>query len=311
MKNWLLAGCFVFTIVWLSLFVIPIPSSAPQLNTGSLPANLQAAKSFSDKLSRIPMDLFVFLGLLITAGIGLHIYSPVLPERTFTVPKWAYDGLVGSLVWILAAIGAGFASSKLTAHLLSDSFYYHWGTTLMLQLTLLTSVILLVKVFGESLKTHSFGSVNSWLSALTHGTVEYIRIYPVLILTLVVNQWLVYQLDFTTPPSSYLFILTADTPAKLLLLFGLTCLAAPLIEELFFRGILYRSLRSIAGPKISALAAAFVFSLVHFEFQFFFPLLVLGLLLCLIYEKSGSIKVVITMHFLQNTLSLLIFHRLL
>lgn len=311
MKNWLLAGCFVFALVWMSLFVISLPDQVPRLPGGESLGPLQSPSNAADILELFPTDLLVAIGLMLLVGILLNIVRPALPERTFVVPDWSFDGLVGSLVWLLAAMGAGYSTSKLLAHALADPFYFHWISSFVLQLGLLGSVVFLIIGFGEPLRTDPVFRVRAWMKALTHGAIEYVRIYPVLFLTLILNQLLITKLDYSTAPASYRFILTADTVPKFLLLFVLTCLLAPLAEEFFFRGILYRSLRKILHRRAAAAVGAIIFSLVHFELQFFLPLVVLGYLLCVIYEKSGSIKVVITMHFLQNTISLLIFHRLL
>lgn len=311
MKNWLLAGCFVFTLVWLSLFVIALPSSAPQLPGGEALGNLQSLSDASQVLELFPVDVLVAVVVLLVLGVLLNLFPVALPERHFPLPDWSYDGLVGSFVWLLTAMGAGYSVSKVLAHYVEDTFYFHWGSSLVLQLTLLLSVVLLVEGFDEEFYLESLRNLDGWFGSFTHGILEYVRIYPVLFLTLILNQILVIQLGYTAAPASYLFILTADTWVKVVQLFVLTCLVAPLAEELFFRGILYRSLRDVLPRQGAALAGATVFALVHFEVQFFVPLVVLGYLLCVIYEKSGSIKVVITMHFLQNTISLLIFHRLL
>lgn len=49
-------------------------------------------------------------------------------------------------------------------------------------------------------------------------------------------------------------------------------IGAPIVEELFFRGLLLSSLRQRLGPIMSMLASAFIFGLAHFE-----PLQLLGL----------------------------------
>lgn len=44
------------------------------------------------------------------------------------------------------------------------------------------------------------------------------------------------------------------------------CLAAPIVEEMFFRGFLYRSLRNRMGVVPAALIIAIVFGLGHTQY---------------------------------------------
>jgi hypothetical protein len=90
----------------------------------------------------------------------------------------------------------------------------------------------------------------------------------------------------------------------------LISVAAPVVEELFFRGILFGSLRDYLPAWNAALLGGGLFALIHFQYQLLLPLWFFGTILCLIYHRTGSIKVVITMHFLQNTVSFYVLRRL-
>jgi membrane protease YdiL (CAAX protease family) len=69
-------------------------------------------------------------------------------------------------------------------------------------------------------------------------------------------------------------------------------LSAPVVEEIFFRGLLYRSLRNRLPIAQSALLAGALFGLVHITG---YPLITLpikavfGVLACLLYERTGSL----------------------
>jgi hypothetical protein len=78
------------------------------------------------------------------------------------------------------------------------------------------------------------------------------------------------------------------------------CLSAPIIEEVFFRGFLYRSLRNRLPVLPAALIVGVVFGLGHTQY----PLLerpqqaVFGIIACLLYERSGSLLPGIALHIL-------------
>ncbi|MDR3227798.1 MAG: CPBP family intramembrane metalloprotease [Puniceicoccales bacterium] len=83
------------------------------------------------------------------------------------------------------------------------------------------------------------------------------------------------------------------------------CVAAPLAEETFFRGILYPFFKSKGGVWLAAGATGLLFGLVHFNAQAFLPLAALGAYLCIVYEKTGDLRVPIATHALFNGASLL------
>jgi membrane protease YdiL (CAAX protease family) len=74
--------------------------------------------------------------------------------------------------------------------------------------------------------------------------------------------------------------------------------AAPVVEEIFFRGFLYRSLRNRMAIVPACLIVGFVFGLGHTQY----PLLVrpvlgaFGVIACLLYERTGSLLPGIAMH---------------
>ncbi|HWH43943.1 MAG TPA: type II CAAX endopeptidase family protein [Thermoleophilaceae bacterium] len=80
---------------------------------------------------------------------------------------------------------------------------------------------------------------------------------------------------------------------------------APIGEEFFFRGFLYRTLRSRFRVLPAALFAGAVFGSIHvFTGLEAVPILGgLGVILCLLYEKTGSLYPCIALHVVNNTLA--------
>jgi membrane protease YdiL (CAAX protease family) len=87
---------------------------------------------------------------------------------------------------------------------------------------------------------------------------------------------------------------------------SLTCLIAPLAEELFFRGLLFPVLRSRFGVAWGVLVTGALFSLVHAlgsPVEALIVLFVLGSGLCLLYLRTGSLLPCIGLHALNNAIS--------
>lgn len=72
--------------------------------------------------------------------------------------------------------------------------------------------------------------------------------------------------------------------------------AAPLCEEIVFRGYLYSAAKKFAGPWASGLFSSLVFAAAHGSLAALLPLLIFGVVLTFIYEKTGSLWAPIAVH---------------
>lgn len=77
-------------------------------------------------------------------------------------------------------------------------------------------------------------------------------------------------------------------------------IAAPVCEEIVFRGYFYPAAKKFAGPWGAAACSALVFAAAHGSLAALLPLFVFGLVLVIIYEKTGSLWAPIAVHFCFN-----------
>jgi membrane protease YdiL (CAAX protease family) len=89
--------------------------------------------------------------------------------------------------------------------------------------------------------------------------------------------------------------------------FLLIVVAAPVSEEVCFRGMLYGGLRERVPRFAAALIGGLIFGGLHAltGLSAVPPLMVFGVVLCLLYEKTGAIWPGIALHMLNNTFALL------
>lgn len=90
---------------------------------------------------------------------------------------------------------------------------------------------------------------------------------------------------------------------QLLIAVGVIGFIAATGEEIFFRGVIQRTLMAwTANTHLSIWLAAILFSAAHFQFYGFFPRLVLGVLFGYLYDWSGNLWVAIWAHLINNSL---------
>lgn len=104
------------------------------------------------------------------------------------------------------------------------------------------------------------------------------------------------------PQSFTLVIMGADYEWQLILLLLLGGVIAPMKEEIVFRGIFYPPFRESSGPAKGILLTAGFFALLHFDLVRFLPLLLGGIVLTWLYEKTSSLWPSIIAHGTWNTL---------
>jgi len=93
---------------------------------------------------------------------------------------------------------------------------------------------------------------------------------------------------------------TSNDPLLLGLMAFAAVIAAPLCEEIVFRGYLYPAAKKFAGPWVAAFFTALVFASAHASLVALLPLFIFGLVLVFAYEKTGSLWVPIAIHLCFN-----------
>ena len=81
----------------------------------------------------------------------------------------------------------------------------------------------------------------------------------------------------------------------------LVCLIAPMIEEMFFRGILLRGMLRRYSPVDAIVYSSFVFGLAHLNVYQFVVAFYVGILLAVLYTRTASLWPGIVLHAALNT----------
>lgn len=141
--------------------------------------------------------------------------------------------------------------------------------------------------------------------SLTAAAAAFLLILPLLGFVGLLWQWLLRLTGRPLVPQALVQMLgEIDRPEILLGLGVLAVILAPIAEELIFRAGLYRFLQSRMTSREAALVSSFLFALMHGNWFSFVPLWLLGIALCLLYQKTGTLKAPIFLHMIFNLNSL-------
>jgi membrane protease YdiL (CAAX protease family) len=236
---------------------------------------------------------------------GIHVPEPRrdgLPR--VGVPVWA-PFLVVLMVFVgvliaqtVAAVAVELTGGDVDA--LADSDAALIGFTVVLDSLLIGVAVAVVLWLAERRPTPAtFGlRAPAWLPALGWSTAAYAVYWTGAALVL---------LAFGQPDEQDIVTdLKAEDSAAVLIAFGLmTCLVAPLAEEFFFRGFLFRVLHERIGAVLAVVITGAAFGMVHLPSGDWIGVIVLsvfGVALCGLLLCTSSLLPCIMLHAFHNSL---------
>ena len=156
---------------------------------------------------------------------------------------------------------------------------------------------------------HGFSSLGmvkkGLLKSIGYGVLGYLAFFPVLVGSALVIFYVFRAVEYApSPQPAFEFLLTLPFDGYLVYLFLFVGIFGPIAEEILFRGFFYSAIRKRFGVLSGLVLSALVFAALHMNVGAFFPILLLGLFLGYIYEKTGSLASSITVHIAHNSLIL-------
>ncbi len=141
-----------------------------------------------------------------------------------------------------------------------------------------------------------------WWQSVGQGLVGYVATIPPLSIAVLIVVVLATAFRYEPPPEPVLGLLLNETRWSVLLAGSLfIAVLGPVVEETFFRGVLYAALRRRWGVRWGLLASGVCFAALHTTPVGFLPIWLLGVVLAYLYETTGSLVPSITLHILHNT----------
>jgi len=266
-----------------------------------------------------------FLGGLVVLGIVLVLLATGKMRPLFAPVSSPHLAIVlgeAFLLWIGLFLGLQIAAG-IAAASLGDAL----GESLSLVLSLacffgsLAAALVYPTMrgmgWGELRQAVGLHSGRGAVSELVAGVLCYLGAVPLLAAGLVVFAILsaiARMIEGPTPPPSHpaVEMLGGAGAGQVVLLYILASVAAPIVEEIMFRGFLYGHLRGACAPRIrvasvaiSALASSVVFAIIHPQGVLFVPALGgLAVAFCIAREVRGSLIAPMVAHSINNAVTL-------
>jgi membrane protease YdiL (CAAX protease family) len=243
--------------------------------------------------------ILLFLGLLYLKWASQAARSALASENPFPSIIWKWPEslfITGVVVFFLLMAIPAFTGPAGAIDL----------KAIESALSLYSAIVLFIigfLVFRNINPVEAFGL--RWVS-WRNGLLAVLTTLVLLMPLIYAAQWLGYTLcgPQTAPQPIVSFLVEHQTLKDRLFVVLIAVVAAPLTEELIFRGCLYGILRQVGGRVTAIAVSSLLFALIHGHIPSLAGLVILAVGLSLLYEKTGSLWAPILLHAGFNGLSI-------
>ncbi len=170
--------------------------------------------------------------------------------------------------------------------------------------TLIIMVPLLLVMEGKNIRIGDLGFVKASLKKIIGlAFLGYVAYFAVMIVITQIMWAYQVELPGLGEQESHIEFIGSESIAAIVVIVIITFLA-PIIEEVFFRGFVFKTMLKEWPKWLAFVISAAIFAGLHFEFHIFVPLFILGLILNWMFFKSKSLYPGIAFHIINNSIAL-------
>jgi len=326
--------------IWMVIFVIMVnvavfiadygkTSGEKKFGIGKNPSKARILIEDKARLESIitENEKAAFAASLVAIGIILFLFFGIILDFAILIRRGAAKGLLerslfsGSVNWdiwdalkvMILFVFFGYVIAAAEAFIIAPIFprvKTNEGIVSIANTTILDTIAIgavLYFVLRCKNRIRDLGlSLKNFFKNIYYGIAGYIAVIPVLFMALLLTVILVNIFKYKPAPQPVMEVfLEEEKEAVLTYLTFFVAALGPVMEEIFFRGFLYNAIKKETGVKPALLISAVLFSFLHAHVVGFLPILVLGVFLAYLYEKTGSLIPSITVHVIHNLLMVL------
>jgi len=235
------------------------------------------------------------------------------PAVTWRWPAVAAVWLLGNLV-IGQIVAVGIVMAVLGFDDIEQLTEGSLGITLSIMVDLIfvaTMVVWLVRWHPGWVAALGLPRAGTWVKTVLAGAGWGVLLYPAIAIVVALPLQALFSLVSDAPVNTPEQVPSDLSAAGKLAAVVLAIVIAPPVEELFYRGLLFRAIRDRRGFWAGASVSALVFGVVHFvpapwqETVLLQAIMVFtGFALAWLYERSGTIVTTIVAHMVFNTIGI-------
>lgn len=265
------------------------------------------------KLDAYPLILFSFaLSFTQTVSICLFLFIGLITLFRFERDRGYQQSQLMSIIYFLAWVQTLTYTVSMIPTVIPQLTEHHWFINLLPYLPHLWMVLVAFAMFYQQRRVELYESFYRldlgkilFIVLLLYGCVYFFLDKWI---TLPIAEWFSLELSSWREQNIDHGIQQAGQQGILFILIQwlfIGCLG-PIAEEIFFRGMLQKTITKHLGVILGIVLPAVMFALFHVDIPLLAPLLVLGLILGWLRHHFGYLWVPILFHMLNNSISILL-----
>ncbi len=235
-------------------------------------------------------------------GQSLHLMPLDLRFLDFSIIVWAVV-MIYSLLLLLLPGWLNITEADFEGGISAPVMIFQ----ITLQLSVFATLVAF-RTFAKSTYHDIFGPYSGgWSHSIKLAVLRLVQFWPVIWLGNAASYWLfdLFGIDADLQQAIEL-IYAIESPYVFFAAIASAALVAPFVEELLFRGVIYRYLKRKMVITHAIVLSSIIFSLLHLHPLSFFAIFLLGIILALVYEEAQDIRAPIIMHLLHNTFTVIL-----
>ncbi len=227
-------------------------------------------------------------------------------KKYFQAP-WSTKDIIITILAAAGLLGIAFFGMRYFGieKLIEDSEYksLYFLVLFVVQWILISIPLIILTLIKYKFNGKTFGLVRTsiWktIKLVFSGYLLFLGITLVISLIIFYTGWKIpgYQIQERILP------LFGDNLIELIISGILIVAIAPIIEEIFFRGFLLRSISNKCGVIYGSIISAALFALLHLQLSSIIPIFILGLIINSLVIRSKSIIPAIAFHMFNNAIA--------
>lgn len=265
------------------------------------------------------LKLALISGIPVFGGIGGVILLATLIIQRFVKPETAVIATNGQtkwstpwnweIIWQVMIVGFFFVGQFVLPIIISLAGINPSNSSLRIKALYVLGTYILMAVGGISvlylsIKSHfplpedwfKFKFKSNWF---VWGFGGYLVAIPLVLLVSSINQQLWHGQGGSNPLLS--LALQAQDQVALAIFFSTASIAAPIFEEIMFRGFLLPSLTRYTSVNGAIVISGLIFAIAHLSLSEVLPLATLGIVLGFVYTRSRNLLAPMLLHCLWNS----------
>ena len=231
---------------------------------------------------------------------------PPIPKGRVPIRGFGLPDIIGVSLWFgfYVMLFEGAKMSEPESELPAEGLIVGLIFELMIQALQIAFVVLLL--FRRVNLADAFGlrCRSTWWKVIYAPAVVFVMLAFMVGLDIVgYNEWLGQFVEGDGIQKPVKLLQETTDPTVFILMGVVACIGAPLAEEVVFRGYIYTAVKRMAGLPVAVILSGLLFGVVHMNLMALLPLTLLGIILALSYEYTGSLWAPIAIHFFFNAAS--------